>query len=35
MDIDKSILGKDPRTYSQYTKDIRREHYMHSNTQFT
>jgi len=35
MDIDKSILGKDPRTYNQYTKDIRREHYMHTNTQFT
>ena len=35
MDIDKSILGKYPRIYNQYTKDIRREHYMHTNQQFT
>lgn len=34
MDIDNSILGKDPRTYTQYTKDVRREYYMYSDIQF-
>lgn len=35
MDIDKAVLGKNFREYTQYTKDIRREYYMYSDTEFT
>lgn len=34
VDIDRSILGKDPKTYTQYTKDIRREYYIHPENVF-
>jgi len=34
MDIDKAILGKSPRIYNQYAKDVRREYYMYSDEQF-
>jgi predicted metal-dependent HD superfamily phosphohydrolase len=34
MDIDKAILGKNPRIYNQYVKDVRREYYMYSDEQF-
>jgi len=33
-DIDMSILGKDSRIYTQYTKDVRREYYRFSDVQF-
>lgn len=34
VDIDKSVLGKDAHTYNNYTKDVRREHYMHSDKKY-
>lgn len=34
MDIDMSIIGKNPRIYNQYIKDVRMEYYMYSDDQF-
>lgn len=34
MDIDKSILGKEPRKYTQYATDIRREYAIYSDAQY-
>jgi len=34
MDIDMSILGKSPRAYAQYAKDVRREYYMYSDKRY-
>ncbi|MCX6825516.1 MAG: pantetheine-phosphate adenylyltransferase [candidate division SR1 bacterium] len=34
LDIDNSILGSDFRTYTQYTKDMRREYYTYTDQEY-
>ncbi len=34
MDIDMAILGKNPRIYTQYGQDVRREYYMYDDAKY-